>query len=296
MLSFKRKLPLKQASPFFLAWIAMLMTFIAALTLFASMSLSNIISHWNYVVSGSLTIQQPTYDLAGISREQDALNELQALTELLEQQSFVDSYHVLDDAEMEILMAPWLGDLSEMNELPIPKLIDVRLNKDIPFSLEMLKNEINVLAPYAKVDSHRIWLSHLIDIAGGIQKTIFVIISLLILTTAFTVIYTTRSTLLVQENTLELLQLMGAKDSAISFGVASNSFTKGFWGALMGLLFALPIVGIVVTLVGSQPDSLFNQGALSPIQWLLVLLLPIIVAFLSFATALLTAFRKLRAF
>ena len=160
----------------------------------------------------------------------------------------------------------------------------------------MLKNEINVLAPYAKVDSHRIWLSHLIDIAGGIQKTIFVIISLLILTTAFTVIYTTRSTLLVQENTLELLQLMGAKDSAISFGVASNSFTKGFWGALMGLLFALPIVGIVVTLVGSEPDSLFNHGALSPIQWLIVLLLPIIVAFLSFATALLTAFRKLRAF
>lgn len=296
MLTFKRKLPLKQASPFFLAWIAMLMTFVAALTLFASMGLSNIISHWNAVVSGSLTIQQPTYDLAGVSRQEEAFAELQAITELLNQQSFVDSYHILDDAEMEVLMTPWLGDLSQMNDLPIPKLIDVKLNKDVPFSLEMFKNEINALAPYAKVDSHRIWLSHLIDIAGGIQKTIFVIITLLILTTAFTVIYTTRSSLLVQENTLDLLQLMGAKDSSIAFGVASNSFVKGFWGALMGMLFALPIVGIVVTLVDSQPDSLFHQGALTHFQWLIVLLLPFVVALLSFATALLTAFRKLRAF
>ena len=118
----------------------------------------------------------------------------------------------------------------------------------------------------------------------------------MVLTTAFTVIYTTRSTLLVQEDTLDLLQLMGAKDSSIAFGVASNSFTKGFFGALMGMLFALPIVGIVVTLVGSQPDSLFNQGALSHWQWLVVLSLPFIVALLSFSTALLTAFRKLRAF
>ena len=296
MAIFKRKLPLKQASPFFLAWIAMLMTFVATLTLFASMSLTNIISHWNGVISGSLTIQQPTYDLLGLDRQEDALKELQAISELLEQQSFVESFHILDDAQMEALMSPWLGDLSQMNELPIPKLIDVQLKKDIPFSLEMLKNEINVLAPYAKVDSHRIWLSHLVDIAGGIQKTIFVIIVLLILTTAFTVIYTTRSTLLLQENTLDLLQLMGAKDSSIAFGVASNSFSKGFWGALMGLLFALPIVGIVVTLVGAQPDSLFNQGALSNFQWLIVLSLPFVVALLSFATALLTAFRKLRSF
>ncbi len=293
---FKRKLPLKQASPFFLAWITMLMTFVAALTLFASMSLSNIISHWNAVVSGSLTIQQPTYDLTGLDRKEDALKELEAVTDLLSQQPFVASFHILNDDEMEQLMSPWLGDLNQLNELPIPKLIDVELNKDIPFSLDMFKDEINTLAPYAKVDSHRIWLSHLVDISGGIQKTIFVILALLILTTAFTVIYTTRSTLLVQENTLELLQLMGAKDSSIAFGVASNSFTKGLAGAIIGLLFSLPIVGIIITLVNSTPDSLFVQGALSMPQWLIIAALPLIVALLSFVTAIITGFRKLRSF
>ena len=215
MLSFKRKLPVKQASPFFLAWIAMLMTFVAALTLFASMSLSNIISHWNAVISGSLTIQQPTYDLNGINRTEEAINELESIKELLTQQSFVESFYVLDDAQMENLMAPWLGDLSQLNDLPIPYLIDVQLKKDASFSLDMLKSEINTIAPYAKIDSHRIWLSHLIDLVKGIQRTIFLIIVLLILTTAFTVIYTTRSTLLVQERTLNLLQLMGAKDFSI---------------------------------------------------------------------------------
>ena len=296
MFNLRRKLPLKQSSSFFLVWITMLMTFVAALTLFASMSLSNIISHWNNVISGSLTIQQPIYDLAGINRQEEAMEELASVCELLKQQPFVESFHVLDDDQMEELMTPWLGDFSQIDELPIPKLIDVRLKKGEQISLDILKNEINTLAPYAKIDSHRIWLSHLVEISGGIQKTIFVILFLLILTTAFTVIYTTRSTLLVQESTLELLQLMGAKDSSISFGLALNSFKKGFCGAFLGLLFALPIVGIVVTLVGSQPDSLFLQGALTKFQWGIIILLPFIIASLSFITALLTGFRKLRSF
>ena len=296
MFKIKRKLPLKQASPFFLAWITMLMTFVAALTLFASMSLNNIISHWNGVVSGSLTIQQPTYDLTGLDRYNEAMKELDAVQAFLKQKSYVESVHILDDDEMEQLMSPWLENLKELNEFPIPKLIDVKLKKDVPFSLDAFKDEINKIAPYAQVDSHRIWLSHLVDIAGGIQKTIFVIISLLILTTAFTVIYTTRSSLLVQESTLDLLQLMGAKDWSIAFGVASNSFSRGFCGALVGLILSLPIVAIVITLVNSTADSLFLQGALSMNQWIVVAVLPIIVALLSFTTALLTGIRKLRSF
>ena len=296
MFKLKRKLPLKQASPFFLAWITMLMTFVAALTLFASMSLNNIISHWNGVVSGSLTIQQPTYDLNGLDRQAEAIKELGVIQEFLKTQPFVASVHILNDDEMETLMSPWLENLKVLNELPIPKLIDVNLNKDIPFSLDKFKADINALAPYAQVDSHRIWLSHLVDISGGIQKTIFIIILLLALTTAFTVIYTTRSSLLVQESTLELLQLMGAKDWSIAFGVASNSFTRGLCGGVIGLILSLPIVGIVVTLVGSTPDSLFIQGALNISQWCVIAVLPLIVATLSFVTALITGIRKLRSF
>ena len=92
--AFQIKLPLKQTSPFFLSWITMLMTFVAALTLFASISMNNIINHWNNVISGSLTIQQPTYDLTGVNREEAALKELTQITELLKQQPFVVNFHV----------------------------------------------------------------------------------------------------------------------------------------------------------------------------------------------------------
>ena len=293
---FQTKLPLKHTSPFFLSWITMLMTFVAALTLFASISMNNIINHWNDVISGSLTIQQPTYDLTGINREEAALKELVQITEVLKQQPFVIDYHILSDEEMDRLMNPWLGDLSQINELPIPKLIDVTLDKSVPFSLEMFKTELNTVAPYAQVDSHRIWLSNLIDIAHGIQKTIFVILTLLILTTAFTVIYTTRSGLLVQSGTLNLLQMMGAKDFAIALNVAFHAFNKSLIGAIVGFFVSLPIVLIVITLVESQDDSLFSYGALSQMQWWGICMLPLIVALLVFTTALLTALKKLRSF
>lgn len=294
--AFQTKLPLKQTSPFFLSWITMLMTFVAALTLFASISMNNIINHWNNVISGSLTIQQPTYDLMGVNREEAALKELTQITELLKQQPFVVDFHVLTNEEMDKLMNPWLGELSQINELPIPKLVDVKLDKSVPFSLDMFKTELNAIAPYAQVDSHRIWLSNLIDIAGGIQKTIFIILTLLILTTAFTVIYTTRSGLLVQSGTLNLLQMMGAKDFTIAFNVAFHAFWKSFLGGIIGFLFSLPVVLIVITLVESQNDSLFTFGALSKVQWICICTLPFIVGALAFITALLTAFKKLRAF
>ena len=294
--AFQIKLPLKQTSPFFLSWITMLMTFVAALTLFASISMNNIINHWNNVISGSLTIQQPTYDLTGINREEAALKELTQITELLKQQPFVVNFHVLTNEEMDKLMNPWLGELSQINELPIPKLVDVKLDKSVPFSLDMFKTELNAIAPYAQVDSHRIWLSNLIDIAGGIQKTILIILTLLILTTAFTVIYTTRSGLLVQSGTLNLLQMMGAKDFTIAFNVAFHAFWKSFLGGIIGFLFSLPVVLIVITLVESQNDSLFTFGALNKMQWICVCTLPFIVGALAFITALLTAFKKLRAF
>ncbi|MGN1091805.1 MAG: cell division protein FtsX [Alphaproteobacteria bacterium] len=294
--AFQIKLPLKQTSPFFLSWITMLMTFVAALTLFASISMNNIINHWNNVISGSLTIQQPTYDLTGVNREEAALKELTQITELLKQQPFVVNFHVLTNEEMDKLMNPWLGELSQINELPIPKLVDVKLDKSVPFSLDMFKTELNAIAPYAQVDSHRIWLSNLIDIAGGIQKTILIILTLLILTTAFTVIYTTRSGLLVQSGTLNLLQMMGAKDFTIAFNVAFHAFWKSFLGGIIGFLFSLPVVLIVITLVESQNDSLFTFGALNKMQWICVCTLPFIVGALAFITALLTAFKKLRAF
>ena len=198
--------------------------------------------------------------------------------------------------EMDKLMNPWLGELSQINELPIPKLVDVKLDKSVPFSLDMFKTELNAIAPYAQVDSHRIWLSNLIDIAGGIQKTILIILTLLILTTAFTVIYTTRSGLLVQSGTLNLLQMMGAKDFTIAFNVAFHAFWKSFLGGIIGFLFSLPVVLIVITLVESQNDSLFTFGALNKMQWICVCTLPFIVGALAFITALLTAFKKLRAF
>ena len=161
----------------------------------------------------------------------------------------------------------------------------------------MFKTEVNAVAAYAKVDSHRIWLSHLMEIAGGIQKTIFVILLMLVLTTAFTVIYTTRSSLLVQANTLRLLQMMGAHDSTLALAVAKNSFVKGLIGGVTGFLLSLPIVGIVITLVDTQYDhSLFGYGALSSWQWIVISSLPLVVSALAFLTAFFTGMKKLRSF
>ena len=295
MFSRKRALPFHEKSSFFLSWMTMLMVFIASLTLFGSLSLTNIIQTWNRAVVGSLTIQVPTYEISGEPREEAVQTDLEAIISLLETTSGVASSHVLTDTEMATLMEPWLGVLDKVEDLPLPKLVDIRLSKEQHFDFAAFQQALETSAPAAQVDSHRMWLTHLIEMARGIQNMILFVLILLILTTSFTVVYTTLSSLAVQGSVLKLLHMMGARDTAIALQYAARSFVKAFVGGCVGFVLALPIVWVVSSMINPLQEPLLASGRFEAIQWLIVASVPILAAVLSFITAFITVLKNLKA-
>jgi len=295
MFSVKKPLPFHDASALFLIWLTALMSFIAVLILTASLGMTNLIGYWNRSVSGSLTIQVPTYDLKGQDRTEMADNDVHTIQTYLLSQPSVQSVRVLSESEMSDLLEPWLGsNVGKMEALPLPHLMDVQLSQPDRFSFTEFQTELSKIAPFAKADAHRIWLSKWVDLLHGLQKIIFFILALLGLTTSVTVIYTTKSSLKIQSGTLSLLKMMGARCCSIAFGYSFRHFFKAFLGALFGLIFAFPILWVLRTFLKPLEESFFETAELSGVQWIIILVIPVVAGLLAWGTTFITVWRSLR--
>ena len=297
MLSRKSELPfVYDSSSLFLPWMVMLMVFIAILASAGGMALNSTLHHWNRAISGSLTVQIPTHDRAGVTRGKQVQKDIARTIEFLLKTPGIEKAEQLSKDQMRKLMDPWLGDLDDFSDLPLPELIDVTLKKDYPVNFEELKEKLEEIVPSASMDMHRVWLERLIALAEGIKKITTLVLLLLILTTSLTVIYSTRSSLAVHKPAIELLHMMGAKDSYICVQYAFRTFRMSLIGGLAGLALALPVIITISTLVAQLKGGFITTAQGQPFFWPVVFSLPFVASFLSVATAYITVSRHLKKF
>ena len=163
----------------FLPWMSMLMSFIAVLILAGGMATYIAVTDWQRVVSGSLTVQIPTYTEVGESRSDVLQKELETALTILRSSNGVLGATVLSDAQMETLMEPWLGTDARLSELPLPKLIDVVVDSNNYPDIAQLKTDLLGQVPVAVLDSHRSRLEPLIKLSSGVVKLICFVLILL---------------------------------------------------------------------------------------------------------------------
>ena len=280
----------------FLPWMSMLMSFIAVLILAGGMATYVAITGWQRVVSGSLTVQIPTYTEAGVSRADVLQKEIETALTILRSSNGVLGATILSDAQMEMLMEPWLGSDSKLSELPLPKLIDVVVDSNNYPDIAQLKTDLAGQVPAAVLDSHRSRLEPLIKLSGGVIKLICFVLILLAVTASFTVVYATKTSLLVHEHVISLMHMMGANDFFVTRQYAFRNFVLTFVGGFFGFLLALPIMaGISFFIRGATLDFVFNP-MLTMAQWGILLAVPLLLAILAFFTTLKTVLSYLKRF
>lgn len=229
-------------SRLFLPWISMLMIFIAILTLAGGLTAYKALSYWNKNVSGSITVQIPVVDTKGKSRGEEIQNDIEKALTVLRTNPGILGARVLESTQMRRLMTPWLGEHADIEALPLPQVIDVTVDTINPPNIEELNNELIQFVPTAILDSHRIWLDNLITIAGGLMKLTVFILALLIITTAFTVSYSAKTSLTMHKQVIALVHMMGANDGYIAWQYAIRILKLTMLGGLCGLVLALPII------------------------------------------------------
>lgn len=282
------------SSKFFIPWLSMFMVFIATLILSVAIIVYSSVQSWTDNISGSLTVQIPTYTDKGESREEKLANDIEMALTLLRSSDGITGASLLTDEQVAELMEPWIGQSDSIIDLPLPKIIDVSVDaKNFP-NIAQLKADLFEQVPEAILDSHRAALDELVLFFENMVNLIAFILILILVTTAISVIYVTKSSLSVHEKVIELIHMMGASDFYITIQFAMRSFKLTLLGSLIGFILALPIMALFNYFLSQMTGSFVLKSQLDALQWLILLSVPFLTSILSFLTAYRTVTKALK--
>lgn len=114
------------------------------------------------------------------------------------------------------LVRPWLGDVADVEDLPVPRLVAVGLDRREPATAAALQAALKSQGVDAIVDDHSLWLKD-VRRAAGVARGLGAVVFLLIAGAAAAVVaFATRAGLAAQRDVVEVLHLSGAEDGFIA--------------------------------------------------------------------------------
>lgn len=167
----KQELPLKDdSSTLFLKVMISIAVFLFAVTLAGVLSINSMLLNWNQSILGSLTVQiMPVNNINKEKALEETLDHQTRAVRFLEGRSEIEKVTPLQDEQLEQLIKPWLGDGVNIKDLPVPRLIDVRLKKNAEVDFIELAEKLAEVSPQASLDNHKLWLNKLIKFADGLK-------------------------------------------------------------------------------------------------------------------------------
>lgn len=290
-----RELPLSNdTSNLFLQVMISIAVFLFAVTLAGVLSINSMLLNWNTSILGSLTIQ--IIPVSGGDKQKakdETIVQEQRAVSLLESMPGVKKVASLSDEHLQKLLKPWLGDGVDMESLPMPRLIDVKLKAGAEIDFKTLAEKLARVAPQASVDNHKLWLNKLINFAAGLKMLALSVLFLVIGITSGAIFYTTQTSLGLHKDIIEILHLMGAKDTYIAQQYAKRTAFLGVLGGFIGVVFAVPTIFLIAHLAQQIEGGIINEAKLSWKAWLMILSLPMFASLIAMNTAYYTVKKTL---
>ncbi|MEX2642975.1 MAG: FtsX-like permease family protein [Acetobacterales bacterium] len=271
----------------FLPWLMAFMVFVCTLALAGTLALTHVIVRWDRSLATTLTVQIPVNANGG---REALLNEA---LRVVRDTPGIAGASAVSEQRMAALLAPWLGTDEVVRELPLPGLIDVDIGNRSELDMTRLRQRLAGVAPGITVDDHGQWLGRLLTLGRAVQVTTASIALLVLLATVGVVAYTARTGVAVHRRVIELLHLMGARDTFVAGQFARQAGHSGLIGGAAGVAVAA-VALMAIGLLGARIDGrLLPAAGLGLLDWAVLLLLPLAGALIARATAWLTVMRTL---
>jgi cell division transport system permease protein len=262
-----------------LPWVIAVMAYLAALGLAGVVTLDQSVAKWRTALSHTVTVQIAAGDESARDNERDAV------VKLLKNTDGIESALPMAKSEVKALLEPWLGSGNVIDDLPIPALIDVKLDAGSSVDLDALAEKIRDVAPDAELDDHGSWLQRFINLAENAEFIAAGIVTLVGLATVAIVIFATRAGMAIHHDTIEILHLIGAKDSFIASQFQRHFLRLGLKGGLIGVAIAvLSLLGLSRLSFGLE-DALIPKLTFSVTLVVVLVALPLLASLLTMITA-----------
>jgi len=288
----RRELLLEQdGSGRFLPWLIALMVYLACLALSGAITLSEASMRWSAGLSGTMTVQISPSDGEGGGSDAVAIA---AVLDVLQALPGVADARVLPRFEIVELIEPWLGRGNVSDDLPVPTLIDVRLEPNAVVNTIGLAIRLEQVAPGTRLDDHDVWIQRLARLSATISAIAAAVVLLIGLATAATVVFATRAGLAVHIVVIETLHIIGARDDYIARQFQVRSLSLALRGGVLGLVLSVITLALVAGLAGQLEGNLLPRVAITPTLWGGLAALPLGVSLIATLTARMTVLRALR--
>lgn len=204
----------------------------------------------------------------------------------------VEEVRALEPQKAYDLVRPWLGDVADVEDLPVPRLVAVGLDARNPATSEALERALKGAGIDGIVDDHSLWLQD-VRRAAGVARGMAAVVFLLIASAAgAAVAFATRAGLSAQRDVVEVLHLSGAERNFIARLFQVRFARAAAWAGLIGAGGAVLAGAILRMLGGSQ-----GLTPALPIAWsdlLVVLPCPLLAAGVAALAARFTALGLIR--
>lgn len=233
----------------FLPWVMGLFTLFLAVILACTLCMGGSFLRWNQELTNKFTIEIPNVTVVQSANlpqgnqvsEHDLPHMLQSVMDMLKTYPSIVKAEVVEQEHLLGLIKPLIANVELLGNLQLPILVDMEtLSSDFP--INELREKLKTISALIRIEPHARWQQTLYTFGNAIQTLSYTMMAFVVGIIFVVVSFVTRSTLSTYEPQINVLRLMGAKNSYIARHFQKNTFIHCIKGGGIGSLASLPIV------------------------------------------------------
>jgi cell division transport system permease protein len=269
-----------------LLFVVATLCFLACLTVFVALAGDRAAQGWRGDLAASATVQvRPD---GGLSPTEAAGRAAEALAGV---RGVVEA-RVLDRAEAERLLEPWLGKGALPDDLPLPRLVAVDLDPAAPATPAELRQALATAGVDAELDDHRRWMKEVERAGLAVRLGALAACVLTGAAAAAVIAFATKAGLAARRDVVEVLHLTGARDDFVATLFQAEFASLAARAGAYGAICAAGVAAVVRLTGGSEGFT-----PVLPLAWtdlLAAIPCPLLAALVAAASARRTALSILR--
>ncbi|PLX44830.1 MAG: ABC transporter permease [Hyphomicrobiales bacterium] len=275
-----------------------IMCYFASITIGAVVMVTQVVDGWTSGIASQITVQITQADSSGIDQR------IASAVKILKATPGVQSAVPQSPEDAVKMLEPWLGKGNVLQDLPVPRLILVGIDPEAPPKLNALAARLSREVPGASLDDHSRWQTELTRTAGMIRLGAFSILALVVLTTISIVIFATRAAMAGNRDIVEVLHMIGARQSYIARQFQVHFLILGIKAGIIGVILGSAtffLFSLTLSQAGGQAllqqnnFQLIGSIALNPGGYAALLAVPPAAALISVLTSRFAVLRFLAA-
>ncbi len=279
-----------------LVTVIAIMTFLASLAAGSALLVAGAAHDWQRSVAEEVTIQVRPTD----GHDIDA--EVKKAVDIAKGTRGIADVEAFSRAEARKLLEPWLGSGLDLNDLPIPQLIVVKLDRAAAPDLGALRRALDTQVTGVSLDDHGLWLARLATMAKTVVLVAVVIVVLVLVAMGLAVGFATRGVMAGNREIVGILHVVGAEDRFIAREFQRHFRRLGLKGGIIGggsaaavfLVAGALRAAMATTPGGEQLEAMFGAFSLGFGGYLTIAAIALGIAVATGSVSRTIVFRHLR--